>query len=85
MVKYAHKTAGRMIWQKRKLMYAGKLYDKFIHSARLNRYGKKLLPLPLPKLVVFYNGTDKIEDETTLTLSDAFKEEIRHESNSIVC
>ena len=61
----------------REFMYAGKLYDKFIHSARLNRYGKKLLPLPLPKLVVFYNGTDEKEDETTLLLSDAFKEEIR--------
>ena len=38
---------------------------------------KNLLPLPLPKLVVFYNGTDEKEDETTLSLSDAFKEEIR--------
>ena len=53
----------------REFMYAGKLYDKFIHSARLNRYGKKLLPLPLPKLVVFYNGTDEKEDECTLSLS----------------
>ena len=61
----------------REFMYAGKLYDKFIHSARLNRYGKKLLPLPLPKLVVFYNGTDEKEDECTLSISDAFKEEIR--------
>ena len=61
----------------REFMYAGKLYDKFIHSARLNRYGKKLLPLPLPKLVVFYNGTEEKEDECTLSLSDAFKEEIR--------
>ena len=61
----------------REFMYAGKLYDKFIHSAGLNRYGRKLLPLPLPKLVVFYNGTDEKEDECTLSLSDAFKEEIR--------
>ncbi len=61
----------------REFMYAGKLYDKFIHSARLNRYGKTLLPLPLPKLVVFYNGEDDAEDETTLCLSDAFREEIR--------
>ncbi|MDE7312908.1 MAG: hypothetical protein K2N87_15020 [Eubacterium sp.] len=61
----------------REFMYAGKLYDKFIHSARLNRYGKKLLPLPLPKLVVFYNGEDDKEDEAILSLSDAFKEEIR--------
>lgn len=37
----------------REFMYAGKLYDKFIHSARLNQYGRKLMPLPLPKLIVF--------------------------------
>lgn len=61
----------------REFMYAGKLYDKFIHSAKLNKYGKKLLPLPLPKLVVFYNGEEEQEDETVLRLSDAFKEEIR--------
>ncbi|MDE7203576.1 MAG: hypothetical protein K2O91_17165 [Lachnospiraceae bacterium] len=61
----------------REFMYAGKLYDKFIHSAKLNRYGKSLLPLPLPKLVVFYNGENEKEDEVILRLSDAFKEEIR--------
>ena len=61
----------------REFMYAGKLYDKFIHSAKLNKYGKKLLPLPLPKLIVFYNGEENQEDETVLRLSDAFKEEIR--------
>ena len=61
----------------REFMYAGKLYDKFIHAAGLNRYGKKLLPLPLPKLVTFYNGNDEKEDETVLSLSAAFREEIR--------
>ena len=61
----------------REFMYAGKLYDNFIHSARLNRFGRTLLPLPIPKLVVFYNGMDDAADETTLRLSDAFREEIR--------
>ncbi len=48
----------------REFMYAGKLYDKYLHSAKLNRYGKTQLPLPIPKLVVFYNGEDEKEDET---------------------
>lgn len=61
----------------REFMYAGKLYDKFIHEAKLNRYGRTLLPLPLPKLIVFYNGEENKEDRTILSLSDAFKEEIR--------
>ena len=61
----------------REFMYAGKLYDKYLYTSRLHRYGRKLVPLPIPKLVVFYNGEDSQEDEVTLRLSDAFKEEIR--------
>ena len=60
----------------RGFMYAGKLYDKFIYMARLNRYGKKLMALPIPRLVCFYNGEEEHEEEI-LRLSDAFKEEIR--------
>ena len=55
----------------RQLMYAGKLYDKFIQINGLNIYGKKIVHLPVPKLVVFYNGTDERED-TILALSDSF-------------
>ncbi len=74
----------------REFMYAGKLYQKFIQLSNLNIYGKSLLPLPLPKLVVFYNGEDEQEDEVILSLSDAFKKEIRqniidrNEKNKIV-
>lgn len=55
----------------RQLMYVGKLYDKYIQVNRLNIYGKKLVRLPIPKLVVFYNGTEGNQD-TVLSLSDAF-------------
>lgn len=55
----------------RELMYAAKLYDKYIHRKRLNIYGKKLVQLPVPRLVVFYNGTEG-EDDRILKLSDAF-------------
>ena len=61
----------------REFMYAGKIYDKFIYMGRFNRYGKKLIPLPIPKLVCLYNGSDDQKDEVTLRLSDAFKAEIR--------
>ncbi|MBO4375369.1 MAG: hypothetical protein J5829_09715 [Lachnospiraceae bacterium] len=61
----------------REFMYAGKLYDKYIYTSKLHRYGSKLMPLPIPKLVVLYNGEDKREDQTILRLSDAFREEIR--------
>ncbi len=55
----------------RQLMYAGKLYDKYIHMNQLNIYGKKKVRLPIPKLVVFYNGIEE-KEETILKLSDLF-------------
>ncbi len=56
----------------RQLMYAGKLYDKYIQMNHLNVYGKRIVRLPLPRLVTFYNGTEGEEDKT-LRLSDAFE------------
>lgn len=55
----------------RQLMYAGKIYDKYIHMNQLNIYGKKKVRLPIPKLVVFYNGIEE-KEETILKLSDLF-------------
>ena len=46
-----------------------------------NRFGKTLIPLPVPKFVVFYNGEDEKEDETILYLSDSFDEEKRAEAD----
>ena len=48
----------------REFIYAGKLYDKYIHIGKLNRYGRPLMPLPIPKLIVFYNG--KMKQRTKL-------------------
>ena len=56
----------------RQLMYAGKLYDKYIQVHHLNIYGKKVVSLPIPKLVTFYNGTEGEEDKI-LRLSDSFR------------
>ena len=54
-------------------MYNGKLYGKYIEKNNLNIYGKKLVKLPVPQYVVFYNGDNNHEDEETLRLSDAFE------------
>lgn len=37
-----------------------------------NIYGTKMLPLPSPTFVVFYNGKQKRDEESELRLSDAF-------------
>lgn len=56
----------------RMLQYAGNLYEKYVLQHKLNKYGSTLLMLPVPKLVVFYNGTREIGDEAVLRLSDSF-------------
>ncbi len=55
----------------RQLMYIAKLYDKLIKKTRQNIYGSKLMTLPMPKLVTFYNGPREVEDRV-LNLSDSF-------------
>ena len=50
----------------------GKLYDKLIKTGKQNLYRATLIKLPMPKLVVFYNGKMEADDEVILKLSDAF-------------
>ncbi len=60
----------------RGFMYLGRLYDKYIKSRGLNVYGKRLLKLPVPRYIVFYNGTEEeyqSKDVFELRLSDAFE------------
>ena len=59
----------------RLLQYAGNLYEKYVKENKLNKYGSELLRLPVPKLVVFYNGTIDQPDEMTLRLSESFPED----------
>ena len=56
----------------RGLMYFGKLYDKYIETNELNIYGSKLIKIPTPRYVVFYNGTKDADSIKELKLSDAF-------------
>ena len=58
----------------RMMQYAGNLYEKYIKENGLNKYGSELLKLPVPRLIVFYNGVKDTADETMLRLSDSFPE-----------
>ena len=58
----------------RQMQYAGNLYERYVTENRLNKYGKTLLSLPVPKLITFYNGTDEQPNEMILKLSDSFPE-----------
>ena len=65
----------------RMMDYVGRIYSGYITVNKFNKYGSNLIPLPTPKLVVFYNGTSEEPDETLLRLSDSFSEETRSQSD----
>ncbi|MCR5654660.1 MAG: hypothetical protein K6G07_03345 [Lachnospiraceae bacterium] len=69
---YEHQSSYNPNMPVRELMYSGRLYDKYIKTNDLNVYGSRLMELPVPKLLVFYNGTKDEPDETILNLSDSF-------------
>jgi hypothetical protein len=56
----------------RGLMYFGNLYSRYIEEHKLNIYGSKLIQLPTPQYIVFYNGMAKREPIEKLRLSDSF-------------
>lgn len=57
----------------RMLQYTGNLFEKYLKENKFNKYGRELIPLPVPRLVVFYNGEDDRKDEVILRLSDSFR------------
>lgn len=57
----------------RGFLYFAHLYEKYIEMHKLNIYGSKLLKLPTPQYIVFYNGSGMKNDEVKLFLSDSFE------------
>ena len=52
------------------LEYIARIYEKVVETK--NKFGKKLIKIPLPEFYVFYNGKEDFPLEKTLKLSDAF-------------
>ncbi len=69
---YEHQSTYNPNMPIRGLLYFARLYEGYIEKHNLNIYGKKLIPLPTPRYIVFYNGNANLPDESILKLSDAF-------------
>ncbi|MCR5343704.1 MAG: hypothetical protein K6E70_10140 [Butyrivibrio sp.] len=78
---YEHQSTFNPNMPLRQLQYLGNLYESYVKKNKLNKYGSKLIMLPVPKLVVFYNGETEKADEIILKLSDSFAEAHRQESD----
>ena len=55
----------------RDLIYIGIEYQQFVSDKSL--YSSKLQKIPAPKFMVFYNGTDAVDDWVELRLSEAYE------------
>lgn len=70
---YEHQSTYNPNMPLRFLLYIAEEYDEMIHRRDADIYGSKLVMLPTPQCVVFYNGEKETADEETLHLSDAFQ------------
>lgn len=68
---YEHQSTDNPNMPLRDLFYVADIYSKL--TAKANLYGSKLVKIPEPKFVVFYNGTDEMPERSELRLSDAYE------------
>ena len=57
----------------RGLMYFAQLYQMNLSEREEDLFGSRLVKIPAPSFVVFYNGDRKLPDVSKLRLSDAFE------------
>jgi hypothetical protein len=76
MVLYEHQYTYNPNLPLRGLLYIGKLCQKYIENKDYNIYGSKLIKIPAPQYVVFYNGDKNLPDRTILKLSEAFEKPV---------
>ena len=69
----------------RQFLYAAKLIEQYLAPIQKRLYWTALVKIPAPKLIVFYNGKDTLNDETFLRLSDAFYEGTIGDIEATVC
>ena len=68
---YEHQSTYSANMPQRDLFYIASEYQKLVDKKSL--YSSKLQKIPAPKFLVFYNGTEEMEDSRTEYLSAAFE------------
>lgn len=69
----------------RDLLYFASIIQKQIKAQKRDIYGGRILKIPVPHFVVFYNGKEDAPDQYDLRLSDAFKKETKNPEIELVC
>lgn len=69
----------------RDLLYFASIIQKRIKAQKRDIYGGKILKIPVPHFVVFYNGKEEAPEQYDLRLSDAFEQETEYPEIELVC
>ena len=67
----------------RNLIYYTTIVSKMLKNK--NIYGKKMITIPVPKFVVFYNGEQEQPEKYDMKLSDAFEKKTDNLELELVC
>ena len=76
---YEHQSSVNPNMPVRGLIYFAELYKGYIEQNNLLIYNERLVKLPFPRYVVFYNGTEDEPEEQELRLSDSFEKVLEGE------
>ena len=68
---YEHQSTLNSNIPLRDLIYIGIEYQQYVDDKSL--YSSRLQKIPAPKFMVFYNGTDAVDDRVELRLSNAYE------------
>ena len=69
---YEHQSTVNPNMPLRGLLYFARQYQTYVQKQKFDIYGHKLISLPFPQFVIFYNGAENQTDDFYLKLSDAF-------------
>ena len=73
---YEHQSTYNLNLPLRFLLYIAKLYSRMTRNANL--YGTKVIRIPPPEFLIFYNGKEELPERTVLKLSDMYEKEDPH-------
>lgn len=69
---FEHQSTDNPNMPLRGLLYFAKQYEKYVSGSEFNLYGTKLIPIPTPQYIIFYNGDHWKGERKVLKLSDSF-------------
>lgn len=75
---YEHQSTWNPNMPLRDLLYVADEYSALTEGKNL--YGKKMVKIPAPHFLVFYNGEDECPDRVVLKLSDMYQKKEEHPS-----